>query len=433
MVTMDNSKGLDATDDSRDISTEGMTATAGSQQGTTGSEGPASNVLDGDANTIWHTQYSPSVDSFDKQWIDIATAEPTTVGGVRLQQRSGKNGVIKEAEIWVKTTDADYVKVADASFGGSGWQVVTFENIENVTNVKIVPKATLGDQPNKFSAAAEIRLMGAKQDVTIEVDKSGLQTAIDAAKALKAENYTAETWEVLTTKLAAAEKVYADPEATDYEVLLAIANLTEAIEGLEAVETPEAGDKTELNNLITQYSGLNEKDYTEASWEGFAKAFENAKAVSAKENASQAEIDQAIAALTSARAGLVKATDQTTQADKSKLQKFYDECVGFYKEANHSKENWKAYQEALVAAKAVLNDKDATQEEVDNALSKLISITAKMNAELKDVSNAPKNPVTGKDNVIKTGDTTSPIGWGAAGMAAVLAVVAAFLARRKKR
>lgn len=433
MVTMDNSKGLDATDDSRDISTEGMTATAGSQQGTTGSEGPASNVLDGDANTIWHTQYSPSVDSFDKQWIDIATAEPTTVGGVRLQQRSGKSGVIKEAEIWVKTTDADYVKVADASFGGSGWQVVTFENIENVTNVKIVPKATLGDQPNKFSAAAEIRLMGAKQDVTIEVDKSGLQTAIDAAKALKAENYTAETWEVLTTKLAAAEKVYADPEATDYEVLLAIANLTEAIEGLEAVETPEAGDKTELNNLITQYSGLNEKDYTAESWKVFANALENAKAVSAKENASQAEIDQAIAALTSARAGLVKATDQTTQADKSKLQKFYDECVGFYKEANHSKENWKAYQEALVAAKAVLNDKDATQEEVDNALSKLISITAKMNAELKDVSNAPKNPVTGKDNVIKTGDTTSPIGWGAAGMAAVLAVVAAFLARRKKR
>ena len=56
-----------------------------------------------------------------------------------------------------------------------------------------------------------------------------------------------------------------------------------------------------------------------------------------------------------------------------------------------------------------------------------------MNAELKDVSNAPKNPVTGKDNVIKTGDTTSPIGWGVAGMAAVLAVVAAFFARRKKR
>ena len=56
-------------------------------------------------------------------------------------------------------------------------------------------------------------------------------------------------------------------------------------------------------------------------------------------------------------------------ADKSKLEKFYKDCLAYYKETNHSKENWKAYQEALVAAKAVLNDKDATQEEVDNALT----------------------------------------------------------------
>ena len=43
-----------------------------------------------------------------------------------------------------KETDAEgYVKVADASFGGSGWQVVTFEDVENVTNVKIKPTATL--------------------------------------------------------------------------------------------------------------------------------------------------------------------------------------------------------------------------------------------------------------------------------------------------
>ena len=130
-----------------------MTATAGSEQSQTGSEGPASNVLDGDENTIWHTVWAGT--PIENHWIDIATAEPTTVGGVRLQQRSsGNNGVIKEAQIWVKTTDAannaketdaeGYVKVADASFGGSGWQVVTFEDVENVTNVKIKPTATLG-------------------------------------------------------------------------------------------------------------------------------------------------------------------------------------------------------------------------------------------------------------------------------------------------
>ena len=440
MVTMDNSKGLDATDDSRDISTEGMTATAGSEQSQTGSEGPASNVLDGDENTIWHTVWAGT--PIENHWIDIATAEPTTVGGVRLQQRSSKNGVIKEAQIWVKTTDASnnaketdaegYVKVADASFGGSGWQVVTFEDVENVTNVKIKPTATLGDTPNKFSAAAEIRLMGAKQEVEFEVDKTGLKEAIKAAKDLSAEDYTPDTYKVLLDKIKEAEKVDADEAATDYDVLLAIANLEEAIEGLVAVERPEAGDKTALNDLIAQYSGLNAKDYTAESWKTFADALENAKAVAAKENASQGEINQAVARLTAAHAGLVKATDETTKADKSKLQKFYDECVAYYKEANHSKANWKAYQEALATAKAVLADGNATQKEVDSALEKLIDITAKMNAELKDSSKAPKNPLTGKDNVVKTGDATSPIAWTVAGLAAVLAVVAAFFARKRK-
>ncbi|MDY2996771.1 MAG: endo-alpha-N-acetylgalactosaminidase family protein [Faecalimonas sp.] len=440
MVTMDNSKGLDATDDSRDISTEGMTATAGSEQSQTGSEGPASNVLDGDENTIWHTVWAGT--PIENHWIDIATAEPTTVGGVRLQQRSSKNGVIKEAQIWVKTTDAannaketdaeGYVKVADASFGGSGWQVVTFEDVENVTNVKIKPTATLGDTPNKFSAAAEIRLMGAKQEVEFEVDKTGLKEAIKAAKDLSAEDYTPDTYKVLLDKIKEAEKVDADEAATDYDVLLAIANLEEAIEGLVAVERPEAGDKTALNDLIAQYSGLNAKDYTAESWKTFADALENAKAVAAKENASQGEINQAVARLTAAHAGLVKATDETTKADKSKLQKFYDECVAYYKEANHSKANWKAYQEALATAKAVLADGNATQKEVDSALEKLIDITAKMNAELKDSSKAPKNPLTGKDNVVKTGDATSPIAWTVAGLAAVLAVVAAFFARKRK-
>ena len=443
MVTMDNSKGLDATDASRDISTEGMTATAGSEQQGVDGEGLAKYVLDSNENTIWHTAYSPQVDPFENHWIDIATAEPTTVGGVRLQQRSsGNNGVIKEAQIWVKTTDAannaketdaeGYVKVADASFGGSGWQVVTFEDVENVTNVKIKPTATLGGTPNKFSAAAEIRLMGAKQEVEFEVDKTGLKEAIKAAKDLSEADYTPDTYKVLLDKIAEAEKVDADEAATDYDVLLAIANLEEAIEGLVAVEKPEAGDKTALNDLIAQYSGLNAKDYTAESWKTFADALENAKAVAAKENASQGEINQAVARLTAAHAGLVKATDETTKADKSKLQKFYDECVAYYKEANHSKANWKAYQEALATAKAVLADGNATQKEVDSALEKLIDITAKMNAELKDSSKAPKNPLTGKDNVVKTGDTTSPIAWTVAGLAAVLAVVAAFFARKRK-
>nr|WP_294688118.1 discoidin domain-containing protein [uncultured Faecalicoccus sp.] len=70
-----------------------MSATASSQQNGIAGEGLAEYVLDGNENTIWHTQYSPSVDSFDKQWIELQLNEPTTVAGVRLLQRQGRNGL----------------------------------------------------------------------------------------------------------------------------------------------------------------------------------------------------------------------------------------------------------------------------------------------------------------------------------------------------
>ena len=125
MVTMDNSKGIDPTDDSKDLPKEQMTATAGSEQAQVGEEGPASNVLDGDSATIWHTVWAGT--PIANHWLNLKLDKPATVSGFRLQQRSGRNGVIKEAEIWVKTVGAeDYVKVADASFGGSGWQGLAF-------------------------------------------------------------------------------------------------------------------------------------------------------------------------------------------------------------------------------------------------------------------------------------------------------------------
>ena len=216
MVTMDNSKGIDPTDDSKDLPKEQMTATAGSEQAQVGEEGPASNVLDGDSATIWHTVWAGT--PIANHWLNLKLDKPATVSGFRLQQRSGRNGVIKEAEIWVKTVGAeDYVKVADASFGGSGWQGLAFEAVQNVTDVKLVPTATLGDAANKFSAAAEIRVMGEFQDAVIEADKSDLNAAIEYAKSQQAKDEYQYVVPVVKEKfeaaLAEAEKVSKDAAA----------------------------------------------------------------------------------------------------------------------------------------------------------------------------------------------------------------------------
>ena len=495
MVTMDNSKGIDPTDDSKDLPKENMTATTGSQQSETGSEGPASNVLDGDSATIWHTVWAGT--PIANHWLNLKLDKPATVSGFRLQQRSGRNGIIKEAEIWVKTVGAeDYVKVADASFGGSGWQGLAFEAVQNVTDVKLVPTATLGDAANKFSAAAEIRVMGEFQDAVIEADKSDLNAAIEYAKSQQAKDEYQYVVPVVKEKfeaaLAEAEKVNADATATQETVDAAYENLLEMIHHLDFT-----GNTSELKVLVDVAKGLNEEVYTPETWAPFAEALKAAEAVLADENALQSDIDDAKNALQTAMNALKK-----IPVDKSELEKLVNRVDGKYDLSKYTKETADIFKAALDAAKAVLADENATQaqvqaahdnlrnaefglrlipnkdaledlinkvenmdlskysddvqKEIRSALDNAKAVMADENATQDDVDGAVKllqasvdkaegttatdnkKPSTSgkdqsKDKAAKTGDATSPIGWGVAGILGVFAAVVAFFERKKRR
>ena len=495
MVTMDNSKGIDPTDDSKDLPKEQMTATAGSEQEQVGEEGPASNVLDGDSATIWHTVWAGT--PIANHWLNLKLDKPATVSGFRLQQRSGRNGVIKEAEIWVKTVGAeDYVKVADASFGGSGWQGLAFEAVQNVTDVKLVPTATLGDAANKFSAAAEIRVMGEFQDAVIEADKSDLNAAIEYAKSQQAKDEYQYVVPVVKEKfeaaLAEAEKVNADATATQETVDAAYENLLEMIHHLDFT-----GNTSELKVLVDVAKGLNEEVYTPETWAPFAEALKAAEAVLADENALQSDIDDAKNALQTAMNALKK-----IPVDKSELEKLVNRVDGKYDLSKYTKETADIFKAALDAAKAVLADENATQaqvqaahdnlrnaefglrlipnkdaledlinkvenmdlskysddvqKEIRSALDNAKAVMADENATQDDVDGAVKllqasvdkaegttatdnkKPSTSgkdqsKDKAAKTGDATSPIGWGVAGILGVFAAVVAFFERKKRR
>lgn len=70
---------------------------------------------------------------------------------------------------------------------------------------------------------------------------------------------------------------------------------------------PVPVDKSKLTAAIDAAGKLAEKDYTADSWTPFAKALADAKAVAAKQDASQADVDAAVKALADAQAGLKKA------------------------------------------------------------------------------------------------------------------------------
>lgn len=116
---------------------------------------------------------------------------------------------------------------------------------------------------------------------------------------------------------------------------------------------------------------------------------------------------------------------ETPKVDKTRLEELYKKCIDSYKEANHSKATWKAYQEALAKADAILKKEGATQTEVDAAYYQLEEITRKLNEELKD--NPKDNPTDNKKEPVRTGDASSAAGW----MILLTAAGAVLLIRRK--
>ena len=154
-----------AEDDKNDIAVDGITLTVGSEEGNHDNvEGPKEYVLDGKKNTYWHTRWSG--EAVENLWIDLQLPEAQTVNGLRYFPRPGgenENGKIVKFDLLVKTADSNEYRlvVDDGTFSRFDWNMVTFEPIDNVTNIKLQAVETAGSSEgnrNLFMAAAELRV-----------------------------------------------------------------------------------------------------------------------------------------------------------------------------------------------------------------------------------------------------------------------------------
>ena len=124
------------------------------------------------------------------------------------------------------------------------------------------------------------------------------------------------------------------------------------------------------------------------------------------------------------------------KVDKSALEKYYNECLEYYKGANYTADSWKVYQAAMDQAKAVLDNEKATEKDVKDAVLAIKDATE----QLKKVSNStqPENP--DKDNTDNKGDNKKPVTgdnvnaavWSIVGITAISAVAVAVLRKRRR-
>ena len=177
---------------------------------------------------------------------------------------------------------------------------------------------------------------------------------------LNAEDWSDESWASLLSVANTAEAVNKNASATEDDVNAAATNLANAINAL--VKRP--ANKATLQGLINQASSKNEADYTPSSWTAFAKAFNDAKDVNSKSDATQNEVDDATGKLDDAMSSLVK------RASKADLEAQYTRYNALVK-ADYTTSSWEELEAVIARTDAIRANANATENDVADATAYL--------------------------------------------------------------
>lgn len=263
------------------------------------------------------------------------------------------------------------------------------------TAVDVVTEYTFSD----VTANHTIAVTFAKDAMTVA--KENLLAAINTAneKLAQTDAYTPASLEALQNAVDEAQTVYNKADATQTEVDNAKANVETKIAALK-----EKADKSALRLAVTAAEGeaaLTDK-YTEESIAALQTAIDAANRVLADDNATQAEVDAQVEAVNAAKAALEEKKAPVVKEELEKAVADATEVVGAtdkYTEASLA-----ALQSAIDAANEVLQNSDATQDEIDAAVQAVKEARAALKAkddDKKDDSNKDddkKDDNNGSDN-----------------------------------
>ena len=203
-----------------------------------------------------------------------------------------------------------------------------------------------------------------KDDTQVEADKTVLEMVIDYAEDVKSKGALKDVDPAVGKEfeeaLENAKAVLADKSATEVQVDEASKRLVSVINMLEF----KKGDKEQLEKLVTIIKALNESRYIPSTWSKLQVELEKANKVILDENAMEAEVKDAYNKLIKAY------LDLRILPDKSKLEELINKAE-LIDTSKYTKESVDELNKKIKEAIKVLDNKEATQQEVDEALKGL--------------------------------------------------------------
>ena len=353
------------------------------------------------------------------------------------------------------------------------WQILKFDNDKTVKakQVKFVVVDALSSEPgNLYASLTEMRILKG----SVKVDLSELKELVDLAGDYIKEDYTTDSWYVFTQALNKAIEILKQENVTQNQINDAVDELQNAIDNLElkivdinkaalsiAVEMAEAvtqeqldkvvpavanefkaalenaqnvfdntkatqeevdnafdrlakvmqmlefykGDKAALQKMMDQIANLTASDYTDSTWNALQAVLPSVDEVLGNVNAMQDEVDQVYSELVKAFVNL------RLKPNKDILNNLINQANRLNR-ANYTAASWSILEPELAKANSVLNDPEATEVEVTNAVNGLTKAIAGLVENNPVVDNNVEIPAAVKSgdttvNATKTGDAVS--------------------------
>jgi len=259
-----------------------------------------------------------------------------------------ESGVDKSALVAVL---ADASELEETDYTPATWSTLQ-STVTTGTSVNGNPTATQIDVDNATTAITNA--------ITALVDRanfSALLTALNAAGALDEEDYTPNSWATLEAEVTAANVVYNNLNSSQSAVDDATTDLNTVVSALVL-----RADKTALIAAIASVDELDEGDYTIDSWTDLETAVSSGTAINSDLNATQTAVNNATTAITDAIDAL------EVQVNKTPLVAALATAAGL-EETDYTPTSWSVLQTAVSEGTTINNDGEATQTEVDDAVT----------------------------------------------------------------
>ena len=213
-------------------------------------------------------------------------------------------------------------------------------------------------------------------------DKTELKKLVEIVNALEEDKYTALTWAKLQAELIEANKVIEDENAMEEEVAKAYENLSNAFSSLEL-----SADNSKLQKLVDELENKDLSEYIQETVSKFNAELANAKSILSNKDSTQAEIDEAYNKLIKAY------LDLRLIPDKSKLEELINKAEAI-DTSKYTKKSIEKLNVELAKARAIFNNDEATEKQVEEVEKSLESALANLELAQDDNEN---NGNTDKD------------------------------------